>query len=276
MTMNRIFAILYTTEKLKDNVKKTYDLLKKLNEKVYIFSYNKLPEYDSDVIILDKNVYDTIPKFRNYVNKYFKDQKFSGYLHVINDSTDIINNPSVFINNIEKTIDVLDYDVWFSTVTDECNYVYSKYNPRLAVALDKQEYKKLDLPENFVFFTSNSNTQWVIYNYAKITDDLLRFDEDFTVDMFYIIEFLARRNLDRRTQTQLYYMNWYMSIPSEYGVFKTITLDNVDKNMNSMEKEDKIFKAKNVNLATINIDRLLSVLNELLSEKLKITDFQKN
>lgn len=62
-------------------------------------------------------------------------------------------------------------------------------------------------------------------------------------------------------------MNWYMAIPSEYGVFKTIKTDS-DQKMNTMEKEDKIFKSKNVQLSSVDINELLLNFHKKLSEKL--------
>ena len=67
-------------------------------------------------------------------------------------------------------MDAFEYDVWFSTTCDNCNYVYSKYNPRLAVMLDKVEYFKFNLGEKLVF-TSHSNTQWIAYDFSRATDD---------------------------------------------------------------------------------------------------------
>lgn len=126
-------------------------------------------------------------------------------LHVLEDTTCIMSSPKQFIDDIEHAMDVLDYDVWLSTTCDPCNYVYKKFNPRLSVAMDRAELFKLGLGTQ-ILLTSHSNLQWVVYNFAKAPDDLLRFDERFTVPMYYIIEFLARRR-NTKQDGQLYFMN---------------------------------------------------------------------
>lgn len=124
---------------------------------------------------------------------------------MLEDSTELLKIPTGFICDIEHTMDVLDYHVWFSTVCDNCNYLYAKYNPRLAVVMDKVEYLPLGLG-NKLLFTSHSNTQWIVYDFAKVPDDLLKFDEDFTIAMYYIIEYLARRR-NTKAKNSVYFMN---------------------------------------------------------------------
>jgi hypothetical protein len=106
---------------------------------------------------------------------------------------EIIKDPSLFIADLENMMAALDYTVWFSTATDGCNYVYQKYNPRIRVFCDRPECERLRL-RGELDFTSHSNTQWVAYDMSKTAGtDLMRFDDRFTVAMFFIIEFLARR-----------------------------------------------------------------------------------
>lgn len=95
-------------------------------------------------------------------------------------------------------MDVLDYSFWLSTSCDRCNYVYSKYCPRATVELDDLKYAKLGLPKQLVL-TSHSNLQWVAYDMDKASDSELRFDEDFSIAMYEIIEALARRKACKTT-----------------------------------------------------------------------------
>ena len=76
------------------------------------------------------------PKFRNYVNRYFKDCNFKGFLHVVSDSIELLDGMHKYANEIEHVMDLLDYNVHFATVTDPCNYVYSKYSPRVVLGID--------------------------------------------------------------------------------------------------------------------------------------------
>lgn len=66
-------------------------------------------------------------------------------------------------------------------------------------------------------FCSHSNIQWNVYNLEKADDNELFFDEKLTIDMFFIIEFLARRRNSH--PGSLYYMNQYVTCASEQGLY---------------------------------------------------------
>lgn len=273
MNNDRKFAILYTKTNMSDNLKKMCLTLSAHKDNVYIFSYFDVKSEDLDNLVLQENIipvdkdkYDSVPKFRNFVNKYFKDASFKGFLHVIDNTTAILTDPDKFIQEIEQTMKILNYDVWFATVTDQCNFVYQKYNPRVNVVLDKPEYSKLNLPTDQLFFTSNCNTQWIIYNYETISDDLLKFDEDFTVDMFYIIEFLVRRARTKH-DNQIYYMHWNLAIPSELGVFMAIPT-TAKINDEEMKVDNDKFTAKNIKIESVSLDELMMQLHRKLNLKL--------
>ena len=139
-------------------------------------------------------------------------------------------------------MDKLDYNVWFNTICDPCNYVYHKYCPRAYIILDDEQYSKLATKR--IAITSHSNTQWITYNFAKVVDANLYFDEDFTIPMFYIIEFLARRKATA-TDKQLYFMNQYFTVEEENDIFEQVKKEEkIDQNV--MKKEDAIFAAKNI------------------------------
>lgn len=59
---------------------------------------------------------------------------------------------------------------------------------------------------------------YMTFNFGALGDAVPMLDERFTVGMFYIIEFLARRRAERK-DGQLYYMNQYLSISDEVGAY---------------------------------------------------------
>jgi len=69
-------------------------------------------------------------------------------------------------------MDIFDYSIYFSTVTDPCNYIFKKFNPRLTLDIDDDSIRsKLNLP-NSVSFTSHSNTCWLIYDFNKLNGNI--------------------------------------------------------------------------------------------------------
>ena len=210
---------------------------------------------------------DNEPKIRNWINsKYASD---CGFLHVIEDSVKLLKDPSSFISDLENMMTALDYTVWFSTVTDGCNYVYQKYNPRIRIVCDRPECEKLGI-KGELNFTSHSNTQWIAYDMSKtVGTDLMRFDERFTSAVFFIIEFLARRRNTKRPD-QLFYMNQYLTVGSEVGTFRNFKSGASTGQLDSiiMKKEDDIFKSMNINFAPDNsVDQVLEQLWEKISQK---------
>lgn len=162
----------------------------------------------------------------------------------------------------------LDYSVWLSTVTDPCNFVYSKYNPRIRISCDRDECAKIGLSGDLCF-TSHSNTQWMAYDMGALAgSDLLKLDERFAVPMFFIIELLARRKATKNAG-DLYYMNQYLTVGSEYGTFRTL-LDakKEQSDPKAMQAEDAVFKSMNLNYAPDNaIDPILEALWDRISAK---------
>jgi hypothetical protein len=61
------------------------------------------------------------------------------FLHVVKSGVKILPGVAEFVPALERAMHELDYSVWLSTVTDGCNYVYSKYNPRVRIRLDRPE-----------------------------------------------------------------------------------------------------------------------------------------
>ena len=95
------------------------------------------------------------------------------------------------------------------------------------------------------------------------------FDERFTVGMFFIIEFLARRRINRRPD-QLYYMNQYLSIGDELGAYDmSKNTFKPDTDQDTMNRENELFKSLNINYAPDNnIDIVLDALYNKLKAKM--------
>jgi hypothetical protein len=273
--MKRVIAILHNDENTVDNV---HNLVKTFIDNscadcVFVCTKDPTEKFNiTNGTQFCQNLHwpaecDNIPKIRNWINDFFKKQNFKGMLHVIEDSTDLLKIPTGFIVDLEHMMKTLDYDVWFSTVCDTCNFVYSKYNPRLSIVLDRAELFKLNLGKQ-LNFTSHSNTQWITYNFETVSDDLLKFNENFSISMYYIIEFLARRR-NTKKENQLYFMNQYLTVESEYGTFKRIFGDNTEYSSDTMKKEDEMFKSMNINFSSDNnIDIILETLYKKISEKI--------
>lgn len=225
-------------------------------------------DHDVDGVTTIKfpTVVDTEPKQRNWINDNYRNgMKFSGFLYVIAGNTKILKDPTSFMNQLEAMMTQLDYPVWFNTICDPCNYVMSKYNPRLAISLDDENYKTTTIGSKLLY-TSHSNAQVIVYDMANVSDNLLKFDEDFTVPMFFIIEFLARRRNTKQIG-QLFYMNQYLTVESEYGMFEVINTNKAEPSTDIMKSEDNKFKSKNINhIPDNNIDIVL----EETAKKLKI------
>ena len=211
---------------------------------------------------------DNMARARNYVIKTLKAEK-TGFLHLIESSTLIKQSPDKFMIDIENMMTVLDMNSWLNCSCDRLNYLYSKFNPRFYLYIDKPEYAKFNI--DCIIFGSHSNTQWTVYNLDKAEDFELYMPEDYTVPMFYIIEYLANRRNNRKPG-QLYYMNQYLTVQSEIGVFEAREAKSEQSQtefQKTLEAEDKIFKGKNINFAPDNnIDNILEDVYNKFNSKL--------
>lgn len=270
--MDREIAILWLNDDAEERVRcLVHSLIEyKACKHIIVFSYGQHSDMnisnsmiDCMHVQLDKEL-DTQPKVRNFINKTVKSSGFKGFLHVIEDETNLNKDPNAFLFQLEKMMDVLDYNVWLNTACDPCNFVYHKYCPRAYVKVDEAPYTQLGISQ--IAVTSHSNTSWIAYNFAKATDSELHFDEDFSIPMYYIIEFLARRKKEGRAD-QLYFMNQYLTVGNEFGVFEKCAKDKkLDEKM--LEKEGVIFSSKSIkHAADVNLDVVLSRLYEKLESK---------
>ena len=270
----RIAAVIHTDKNCSDNVRKTVSELTACRMFDSIVVYRK-PDTDFGMEgVLVKDIpaeLDTEPKIRNWINSEYA--SCGGFLHVIKDDTEITRPPAEFVSDVEKMMDVFDYPVWLSTVTDSCNYVYSKYNPRITIAMNRQDVNdRLGLKTD-ICVTSHSNTYWMIYDMPKLVgSNLVRFDDRYTVPMFYIIEFLARRRNEKK-RGDMHFMNQYLTVRSELGVFKQFAgATQKEDDVKTLQEEDKLFKSQDIDFtADMNIDVILETFWEKLASKAGIS-----
>ena len=171
-----------------------------------------------------------------------------------------------------------DYPLWFSTVTDPCNYVYGKYNPRFIMVNDLPAMREAGVKYGLAV-TSHSNTLWMAYDMAALSGqkNIEYFCEDFDVPMFYIIELLARRR-ENRHPGQLFFMNQYLTVSSEHGIFKQApdlpALKPTTRQI--MQEEDEKFKAMNVKYEPdYSMDAVIDAITEKIMAKTR-KDEQRN
>lgn len=216
--------------------------------------------YDDDIRFKQSNL-------RNFVSKQLIDEKITGFVHIIEDIVKIYNNSEIFLDKIEQMMQILNLKSWFNTSCDQCNFVYSKYNPRLYIAIDDERMK--NVYDKTIAWCSNANTLWTIWNYDMCTFEDLRFEEKFQFSMYLIIEFLARRRNTKKSG-ELYYMNYYPSIPEELNVFKCMDVKNGKQFTNDeINNEGKIFKEMCIdNHADTDINVLMEDISNVLTSKL--------
>lgn len=239
------------------------------NFDVVIFQKHDLTEtYDNHIQLVKMPInIDTTVKSKNYIIQYYKQLNHKGMLHIIEDTVEILKDPTEFINDIERLMILLDINSYLGTVTDACNRIYSKYNPRLRLINDKPEWQKLNFKD--IIFCSHSNVHWMIFNLALADEQELTFNEIFSIEMFWIIEYLARR---RNTHpNSLYLMNQYVTCGSEYGVYRNCGTNSSDKTEQNekIKYEDELFKSLNIDYhPDNNIDMLLERIAVKLTSKL--------
>lgn len=136
---------------------------------------------------------------RNAVLRRYEVDGFTGILHVISDTVHIQRDPTAFMDDLGSMMREFDYPLWLSTVTDPCNYVYNRYNPRFVLLNDVQRLRDAGIKYGLAV-TSHSNTAWMAYDMGALASqrDIEYFCEDFDVPMFFIVELLARRRQFRR------------------------------------------------------------------------------
>lgn len=208
--------------------------------------------------------------------KKYEEDGFAGILHVLSDDVAVQRDPSGFMDDLESMMREFDYPLWLSTVTDPCNYVYGRYNPRITLVNDLQGLHDAGIRYG-LSVTSHSNTAWMAYDLAALASqkEIEYFDERFSIPMFYIVELLARRREHRR-QGQLFFMNQYLTVSSEQGVFRLAPDISPKKAVTQqmMQAEDEKFKAMGVKYEP---DRSMDAVIDAITEKIakKTGKFEK-
>lgn len=111
---------------------------------------------------ISPDIQESGSKTKNFVNAYFFAHEYKGFLHVIEDSVLIYNDPMTFLDEIEKMMNKLHLKSWFNTVTDSCNYAFKVYNPRFSVEIDEPSVKMVY--DKTIYWTSHANTSWICYD----------------------------------------------------------------------------------------------------------------
>ena len=143
---NRKIAILLLDDRRLSDVKNTVSLLINSNicSDITVFSKDLISDFniETETVKCKSEIFPLCEKFefetakRNAILKKYENEGFSGILHVISDGIILLKNPQQFINDLESMMVQFDYPVWLSTVTDMCNFVYGKYNPRCILKND--------------------------------------------------------------------------------------------------------------------------------------------
>lgn len=236
--------------------------------KIFVYSKDRYESGDNGLV---ENVEipadcDTISKMHNFVVRDQHAKGYAGILHVVEDAINVEKDPTKFLADISTMMDAIKMDVWLNTVCDGMNYVYSKYNPRLVVEFDDPKWQVLGFDS--IVFTSHSNAAWIAYNMANYSDNAFLFDEQFSVRMFMIIEFLARRKMINAGSKSLCLMNMYPTVKSENGTFKVVLAYNENNDEQVLKNENDIFNAMNLNIVPDNlIDSVLETLYNIIKDK---------
>lgn len=270
--MNRVFAIYTDSNDQLSNAKTLISTLRTygITDTIIVFSTYVIDnEVDgNNYVVFDESLKNDAAR-RNFIVSWLKTNGYNDFAHVIHATIKFNHSPESFIRTIERTMRILDYPTWFSTVTDKCNYVITKYNPRMKIVMDKPEFAKLDLPS--ICFTSHANVEYCIFDLACASDSDLRFDERFSIPMFFIIEYFARRR--QSNPDSLCLMNQYMTIDSEAGLFVNVTSNSMltpDVERQLMPIEDNLFKSLNINYQPDNnLDMVLERLYDKICSKLE-------
>lgn len=272
--MSRVIALQFDNDKARENalafIAKIAEY--KVDCKLIVFRKNGLAPLGAKDLTEAEFEFpegvDNDSKMKNFILKKMQSDGFNGFLHIVSQAIVLHKDPNEYLAKLEHTMDVLDYSIYFSTVTDPCNYVFKKFCPRLSIEIDDEHVQqKLALPSK-LSFTSHSNLGWIVYDFSKMPDGPMLFNEQFSIAMFEIIEYLARRRATKK-EGQLYYMNQYLSIVDEVGVYSLVELWTEQIDSAKMQEEDALFKSMDVDYAPDNnLDIILDAFYAKLKEKM--------
>lgn len=272
---NRIFAILNWKKDRKENVEK--EILAKLpalseKDRVLVFyrgsDYAEVPTYKladrtfcaEAIPISDEEGYDRAAGL-NYVYSYCKKHFLESFVHVFYDSMQLdAEKYSAFVGEIEKMMEKLKLEVWFNAYTDECNFVLTKFDGRISVAINEPSLKQIY--DKTIIWASHSNPNYSIFlsDKLEIPEDGRVFDDRFEIPMFWIIKFLCERARDKKG-----FMNHYPTISEEIGAYKCGNFDGMKSTPEQMKKEDELFSLLKLDhTPNQNVEALMDFMIERL------------
>ena len=262
----RKFAIIHTDEN--NDISNTIKNIGNEAE-IDVFCF-KGTEFDHpsnvSTVEIPEELRDRTASIKNFVSKHYIDIGYKGFLHVLEDSLEMLKeNPVEFYDAIEEMMTKLGLKSWFNTVTDVCNYTFKIYNPRIKVMIDKEDARKVY--DKSINWTSHANTFYVIYDMSVAEYEDIRFEDRFTIPMFFIIEFLARRRNTKKSG-ELNYMNFYPSIQEEIGVFraKPEKYPPIEKTEQQKKTENETYEKENRLYKELNVDNSADVSVETIIE----------
>lgn len=268
----RIFAIINWWKDREESVKN--ELIEKLHlgekDKVLVFCNEANGEKEGwgpveFVPVSKEGPGKNRASIKNYVYKYVKEKytEPNTYLYMIEDSVQILKNPQEFFDSVEDLMEIFDLDVWFNTYLDICNRIFSKFQGRSNITIDKEHYGV----QKKIILTSHCNPTVSVYALDRVKYETL-FDEDFTIPMYFILEFLGRRKKD--AVHPLVFLNNYITIPEEIGVFKEENFKTDPINRDVQMAEHKRFMDMKLNMEPDNdLDKILDKFTDFLLEKYK-------
>lgn len=258
--MKRTYCILNIHEKVgfDDNIVKKL----KLNEGDSIIVFTKFDKNLENVITV-KIPADITKRsaIKNFASKYIKEiMNQHGMLYVFEDQLVLDEEKfNKFLPSIEEMMAKLCFPIWFNTFGDPCNYVFEKYDPRVMIEIDDDKYSKIY--KKIINICSHANTLLIAYDLDHVTLDEMIFDERFSIEMFFIIKFLA----DRRNAGKSLY-NMYPSVKEEVGIFKVEDVENEKLTEADFKKEDELFRSLKVD---IHPDNVIDLALDFIVKRLK-------
>lgn len=248
MSKNRIFAILNWKGNRLENVKK--EIVAKLplrdSDKILLFydaaTYTNgeepaISDIEIKLVPMTKEDGHNRAAGLNFVYKYLKENFTNAYGYAIYDTIQFKKDPTPFMDSIEEMMGKLRLDVWFNTYTDPMNFVFTKFDGRVSIAINEPELKKTY--DKTIIWTSHSNPNLSVIDLDvfALPEGGKTFDDRFEIPMFWIIKFLCERRRDKKG-----FMNYYPTISEEVGTFKCNDYgDGIKPTPQLMQKEDKMF-----------------------------------
>lgn len=121
----REIAVINTNDKV-DLEKNILNPLEGIGHVTVFSSNHETSENDSGMtfVKIPEDLVKSRSKVFNFVYTHYFNLGFKDFLHVIEDRVMIFNDPSSFMNEIEKMMNVFSLKSWYNTVCDVCNYTF--------------------------------------------------------------------------------------------------------------------------------------------------------